>query len=72
MPTNREDVLTAALGLSESDQLAIAIRLMESLPDEQPGLADDEDFAAELDRRSGDFEGAVDWSDLRDELREKP
>lgn len=69
MSITRDEVLDAALGLSESDRLAIAVRLMETLPDDQPGLVEDDDFAAELDRRSGDFEGAVDWSELRDELR---
>lgn len=70
MPTTREDVLAAALGLSESDRLVIATRLMDSLPDDQPGLSDDDDLVAELERRSGDLEGSVDWTDLRDELRQ--
>lgn len=69
MSTTRDEVLSAALGLSEADRLAIAVRLMDTLPDDSPGLPDDDDFAAELDRRAGDFEGAVDWSDLRNELR---
>jgi hypothetical protein len=70
MPVSREDILNAALGLSESDRLAIAVRLIETLPDDQPGLADDDRLAAELERRSGDLEGSTDWNDLRDELRQ--
>jgi hypothetical protein len=43
------------------------------LPDELPGLADDaSDFVEELERRSGDWEGAVPWEALRDELRRSP
>ena len=71
MPVTREEVLNAALSLPESDRLAIAVRLMESFPDNQPGLADDDDLYAELQRRSANFdEGSIDWIDLRDELRQ--
>ncbi|MGC1275132.1 MAG: addiction module protein [Planctomycetaceae bacterium] len=71
MPASREEVLNAALVLPESDRLAIAVRLMESLPDNQPGLPDDDDLYAELERRSADFdEGSMDWVDLRSELRQ--
>ena len=70
MPVSRDDILNAALGLSESDRLAIAVRLIETLPDEQPGLSDDDELAAELERRSGDLEGSMDWVDLRKELRQ--
>ncbi len=70
MLVTREEVLNAALGLPESDRLAIAVRLMETLPDNQPGLTDDDSLFAELERRSGDPEGSVDWADLRNELRQ--
>lgn len=69
MPTTVNEVLEIALGLSETDRLAIAVRLMETLPDESCALPDDDDLAAELERRSGDLEGSVEWADLRDELR---
>ena len=69
MPMTREEVLSAALRLPEDDRLAIASRLMETLPDVPPGLPEDEaEFVAELDRRSGDFKDAIAWADLRDEL----
>ena len=69
MQTSRDDILKAALGLPESDRLAIAVRLMDTLSDDQAGLADDDELAAELERRSGDLEGSIDWIDLRTELR---
>lgn len=73
MPSTRDEILDAALQLPESDRLVIASRLMETLPDELPGLSeDDPDFAVELDRRSGDTDGAIPWEQLRDELRQLP
>jgi hypothetical protein len=60
--------LDAALRLPEEDRLAIVSRLLESLPDSPPGWSvDDPEFDAELERRSGDWEGAVPWEQLRDE-----
>lgn len=71
MPAGRDEILDAALQLSEDDRMLIAGRLLETLPDEPPGLAvDDPDLEAELDRRSGDWEGAVPWEQLRDEPRQ--
>ena len=50
MPATRDEILDAALRLPESDRLVIASRLMETLPDDLPGLSDDDpEFAAELD-----------------------
>jgi hypothetical protein len=67
------EVLDAALQLPESERLVIASRLLETLPDELPGLPDDDpEFGAELDRRSGDVVGSVLWEQLRDELRRSP
>jgi hypothetical protein len=68
MPASRETILEAALQLPEADRLVIASRLLDTLPEDLPGLSDDDaDFAAELDRRSGDWEGSVPWEVLRDE-----
>ena len=70
MRATRDEIVEAALQLSETDRLLIVSRLMATLPEEMPGLSeDDPDFLAELERRSGDREGAVSWDDLRDELR---
>jgi hypothetical protein len=73
MPATRDEILDAALRLPESDRLVIASRLMETLPDDLPGLSeDDPEFDAELDRRSGDIDESVPWEQLRDELRQAP
>lgn len=70
MPVTRDEILEAALRLPEVDRLAIVNRLLETLPDDPPGLSDDDSaFAEELERRSNDWEGAVPWEQLRDELR---
>lgn len=70
MPTTPAEILQAALQLSESDRLTLADRLLATLPQDFPGLSDDADeFEQELDRRSGDSNGAVRWEDLRDESR---
>jgi hypothetical protein len=68
MPANRDEILNAALQLPEDDRMVIVGRLLETLPDEPPGWSmDDPEFQAELERRSGDWEGAVPWEQLRDE-----
>ena len=73
MLTSRDEILQAALELAEADRLVIANRLLETLPDNMPGLADDSpDFVEELERRSGDWDGAVPWEQLRDDLRHSP
>jgi hypothetical protein len=61
------------LQLSESDRLAIVNRLLETLPADVPDVVgDDSEFAEELQRRSGDWDGAVPWNELREELRSDP
>lgn len=73
LPATPDEILDAALQLPESDRLSIASRLLDTLPDHPPGLSDDDpQFAAELDRRSGDLTGAIPWEQLRDELRSCP
>jgi hypothetical protein len=70
MPATREQILEAALKLPEEDRFVIASELLGTLPEELPALAwDDPGLAAELERRSGDRDGAVPWEQLRDELR---
>ena len=64
------EVLNAALSLSESDRLLIATRLMDTLPEDPPGLSwDDPGFLEELARRSQDREGAIPASELWNEAR---
>ena len=62
-----DDVLTAALGLPESDRAEVAVQLFESLPP-PPSLAQNEEELAELIRErqkiveQGDFI-AYDWQE---------
>lgn len=73
MAATRDEILTAALQLCESDRLAIVNRLLETLPADMPDISgDDAQFAEELARRSGDWDGAVPWDELRQELRPNP
>jgi hypothetical protein len=68
MSATREEILDAALRLPESDRLDIAHRLMETLPDELPGLSEDEPhLVEELDRRWANREDCTSWTQLRDE-----
>jgi hypothetical protein len=69
MPITRDDVLAAALQLSDDDRLLVATQLLETLPDELPGLdLDAAALSAELQRRSGDWNGAVAWDELKREV----
>ena len=59
-------VLDSVLQLPETERLLVASRLLETLPDPLATAALDEDeFTAELERRSGDWQGAVSWAELR-------
>lgn len=73
MQATRDEILEAALKLSEEERFSIASALFDTLPDETPGLStDDPQFTEELKRRSGDLEGSVTWEQLRDELLNLP
>ena len=62
-------ILNEALQLPEQDRLVIAMRLLETVPDEPVGLSmDDPGLAEELARRSADLSGAVSWNELRSKL----
>jgi hypothetical protein len=65
MPIGRDEILDAALKLSESDRLVIATRLLDTLPDDLPGPPEDDPaFLEELDRRAKDTEGWIPASEL--------
>jgi hypothetical protein len=69
MSSTRDEVLQAALLLPEADRVLIVNRLLDTLPDNLSGIVyDDPEFAAELERRSGDWKGAVPWEELKKEL----
>lgn len=73
MQATRDEILRAALQLSEADRLALVDELMDTLPEDPPGLSDDDpDFAKELERRTGDLEGSMTWEELREEFRRTP
>jgi hypothetical protein len=70
MQVNRDEVLNAALALSKADRLLVATRLMDTLPEDPPGLSwDDPGFLEELERRSQDRESAVPAAELWKEAR---
>ena len=61
-------ILEAAMMLSENDRIALASRLLESVPsDEVTKSVDDPSLIEELDRRFADREGTIPWSELRAE-----
>ena len=65
MASSPNEIIDAALKLPESDRLLIATRLLETLPDDYPGLSeDDPGFLDELERRAGDSEPTIPGSDL--------
>lgn len=65
MVTGRDEILNAAIKLPESDRLLIAMRLMETLPEQLPGLSEDApDFLDELERRANDAGPTIPVSEL--------
>ena len=65
MASNPDEIIDAALKLPESDRLLIAARLLDTLPDDYPGLSeDDAGFISELERRAKDTEATVPVSKL--------
>jgi hypothetical protein len=65
MPTNRDEILDSALKLPETDRLLIAERLLETVPDDAPGLSvDDPEFLEELERRFEDTTAGIPVSEL--------
>lgn len=58
-------IFEAAMSLPENERLALAARLLDTVP---PGNSeDDPDFIAELDRRFNDGSPTKPWSEIRDE-----
>ena len=65
MSTDPDEIIGTAIQLCESDHIRVVTRLLETLPDEPPGLSlDDPEFLAELERRADDSEGAIPISQL--------
>jgi hypothetical protein len=65
MASSPNEIIDAALKLPESDRLLIATRLLETLPDDHPGLSEEESgFIDELERRASDTDPTIPVSDL--------
>lgn len=65
-----QEMPDSVLQLPEAERLLIAGRILETLPDQiaTSNLSEDE-FIEELERRSGDWQGAVSWADLKSNLQ---
>ena len=68
--TTSQDILDAVLSLREDEQFLLVEQLLDRLSPE-PDESEDDDLAAELERRKADFEegtaGEIPWSVLREE-----
>jgi len=65
-----DELLAEFIKLPIDERRIFIEKAIESMPREEMGSwIDDPEFLAELDRRSGDLEGAVLWEELRDKLR---
>jgi hypothetical protein len=65
MASSPDEIIDAALKLPESDRLLIAARLLDTLPDDYPGLSEDEPgFLDELERRASDTAATIPVSEL--------
>jgi hypothetical protein len=63
MTTTREELYQAAMELSAADRLVLASELMETVPDDLPGLSlEDPQLLDELDRRVHDGTTPIPWS----------
>jgi hypothetical protein len=66
MEQNAQTILAAAMLLPENERIAMASRLLESVPSDDDTLSvDDPSLIEELDRRFADREGSVPWPKLR-------
>ena len=66
MSVDPETVFHAALQLTEGERLDLAYRILDTVPEDAPGLSlDDPNLRQELDRRFADSEGSIPWSELR-------
>lgn len=65
MASTPDEIVDAALKLPEGDRLVIASRLLETLPDDMPGLSvEDADFLSELESRAQDSGPTIPASEL--------
>ncbi len=70
MSQTPNELLDAILKLSEPERLMIVERLMDDISEDAPGLSsDDPELTNELRRRSGDWNRAASWEQVREQLR---
>jgi hypothetical protein len=68
MPSDAESIFNAALELSEDQRMALALRLMDTIPDQAVATTlDDVELISEIERRFADQGDSVPWSELRAE-----
>jgi hypothetical protein len=67
MATGPNEIISAALKLSDSDRLLIATRLLDTLPDEFQFLEDDPEMLAELERRASDASPTIPAAEIWNE-----
>lgn len=67
-----DELFEKALQLSEVERMRLVERMLESLPiPEGIMCVDDPGFGAELERRSGDWEGSLSWEEVREKLHHR-
>ena len=65
MHASIQSILDTALQLPESDRLEIAQELLDSLPDQDEGIAiDDPGFLQEMERRAQDSAAGISWKEI--------
>lgn len=73
--TQSEEILKAAMALSESDRLHLAEELILSVPPPGALREDDPGLFAELDRRVADYRAgkskAYSWEEVKEHLKER-
>jgi hypothetical protein len=68
MNLSADSIIEAAMLLPEDERATIALRLLETMPDEDVTLSiDDPTLVEELDRRFADGAKLIPWSELRAE-----
>ena len=65
MSESTQTLLDAVLKLSEEERTLVAMRVLESLPDDDGLAMDDEDLLEELEERRKDTSGSIPWSQLK-------
>ena len=68
MHRDPDSILHDALKLSDAERLTLVNQLLESLPEESLAIFEDQQFQAEMDRRSAEESEPIPWSQIRNQL----